>query len=1238
MFTADGKRLLCIPDGRTLVAYVVPDGVESIDDGAFSGQSNLARVEIPKTVTAIGENAFWLGAFLTLYGPVADCTAKTYAHDHGLGYNEYRVTFWDGDAELLSALVTAGETIESLTDVVNDYCTFGGWYRDADLTDAWDFEQDTMPAKDLNLYLKWNSDFAVSSSDHGLTITGYVGSSNQIRIPSEIDGTAVVAIADGAFVSTEEKPIASLDIPDSVTTIDTAAASGNPELVIVGNAGSAAESFAQTAGFAFEKRLYQIRYDSNGGTQIQPASYIAGEAVVQPAPVKRNYVFLGWYKDPSLADPWESTDVMPAEDVTLYAKWGLINKSIQGTFSYEMLHDGTISIAAYSGSSSMTNLTIPSEIDGYTVSAISDYAFSDDKYLLKISIPDTVTRIGAYAFADSAIREISGGSNVISLGEACFAGAAGLLQAFLPSGVTEIPDFCFSACASITELALSSSIVSVGDYAFNGCSYLSSVTVPESVQTIGAYAFADCQKLKSVELPSSMLGMNEQYFGNAAIHYYAASMLKFVALQQTTKASVHLAWNEVAGADGYQLYRKIGTEGAYSLVKSVNGTQTDNFSLTSGKTYYYKVVAYQQNGSEKKSIAASDEVGIRIAYLTTPDITEITQSSEDSAQMSWSGINGAQSYEIWRAYSRDGEYTLLKTVNGTSTTNTGLIGGRDYFYKIRALYQADGDVEYSAFSSSFEFHMPLLFVTVPQNVYARETAAGTVYLSWDAVAGADGYCVYRQRGNGKMALVKTITDPSCYNYGLKSGETYSYQVAAYYYEGSQEKHTECSEPVRVKILPVATPQIKTVSQSAANAALITWSSVGVADGYELYRSRSENGTYYLMKSVEGIAATNYNLTLGATYFYKVRAYVNQEGGGREYGEFSNVMNVTIEDLAQTRIKSVVQADTSSAKVTWAATAGAEGYEIWRSVNDTKQFELVRTTSGFAIQDRDLKDGQTYYYKVRAYKTAEDGSMLYGGYSQALSVKVIAMPVLRTVAQESASSARIIWDKIPSAEGYELWRSEDQGKNYTCIKSISTSDTINYKLTLGAVYLYKVRAYYTTENGVKMYSSFSKPMTLKVMGLPNVTSVAQNGSNGVKLVWAQAEYADGYELWRSDSEGSAYTRIKEVTGTSTVNFGLEEGSRYLYMLRPYSVVNGKKIYGSFGSAMGITILHTPVFSSIQQLGTSSCEIKWEAVPGATGYKLYRAASEDGNYKLVKTITDTTTRNYSLTSDTLSLIHI
>lgn len=114
-----------------------------------------------------------------------------------------------------------------------------------------------------------------------------------------------------------------------------------------------------------------------------------------------------------------------------------------------------------------------------------------------VSIPNTVTTIGKYAFAKCGDFPLSLPESVEILDDYAFSESQ-LVQIILPDGVKVIGNNAF-LYSNINFIELSESLIQIGEYSFSGCSNLSSITIPGSVETIGDCAFINCGALKDVE-------------------------------------------------------------------------------------------------------------------------------------------------------------------------------------------------------------------------------------------------------------------------------------------------------------------------------------------------------------------------------------------------------------------------------------------------------------------------------------------------------------------------------------------------------------------------------------------------------------------------------------------------------------------------------------------------------------------------------------------------------------------
>ena len=200
----------------------------------------------------------------------------------------------------------------------------------------------------------------------------------------------------------------------------------------------------------------------------------------------------------------------------------------------------------YLNNKKVENLTIPD-----SVTSIGDYAFEDCRSLTSVTIPTSVTSIGSSAFSEcTSLTSITTPDSVTSIGNAAFAGCTSLTSITIPNSVTSIRDFAFGRCTSLTGITIPDSVTSIDISAFSYCRSLTSVTIPTSVTSIGRYAFSECTSLTSVTIPTSVTSIGGYAFEecknltirtpeNSAAHKYAKSEgINYYLTSVTTQPSV----------------------------------------------------------------------------------------------------------------------------------------------------------------------------------------------------------------------------------------------------------------------------------------------------------------------------------------------------------------------------------------------------------------------------------------------------------------------------------------------------------------------------------------------------------------------------------------------------------------------------------------------------------------------------------------------------------------------------
>ncbi len=174
-----------------------------------------------------------------------------------------------------------------------------------------------------------------------------------------------------------------------------------------------------------------------------------------------------------------------------------------------------------------------------------------------------------------------------------------------------------------------------------------------------------------------------------------------VKVSSNSYNSNKLSWNKVTGSSGYEVLRATSKTGTYKLVKTITSGSTVSYTdtkLATGKTYYYKVRAYRTVDKKRVYSSYSSIVSAK-PVLKTPSV-KLTSGSK-KATIKWEKISGASGYEVYRATSKSGKYSKIKTITKNSTVsyvNSSLTKNKTYYYKVRAYRTVNGKKIYSSYS------------------------------------------------------------------------------------------------------------------------------------------------------------------------------------------------------------------------------------------------------------------------------------------------------------------------------------------------------------------------------------------------------------------------------------------------------------------------------------------------------------------------------------------------------------
>lgn len=478
LFNHSQTALIAWPPANPAASYVIPNGVTTIEDGAFAECTNLISVTIPTSVTSIGASTFeddynlislyfegnapgiGTGAFF------GDFDACAYYPPGASGWTTFPTipaTPASGSLQVIispSAAINAGaqwqvdngpwQNVETvMTNLATGahtvtFNTFDGWSPTTPLSQSVSISPNSFTTITAN-FVPTNFDYSISQGT--VTINAYLGTNAVVSIPGVLSDLPVTGIAAFAFPFAEGS-LTSVTIPASVTNIDGDTFYDCTNLSEI-NADPQNPAYTSVNGVLFNK---------SETTLVQYPAGLVGSYVVP-------------------------TDVTNIEDA--FAGCLLTNVTLSASVA-------NIDPNAFLGCSGLAAINVASANPAY--GSLGGVLFNKMQTII-VQFPPGLT--GSYVIPGTV-------TNIGSSFDGC-----SLSHLAIPGSVTSIEDL--SGCHALAGVSLSNGVASIGAFAFNGDAALASVVIPASVTYIGQPAFYQCYGLTNITVAAGNPNYSSAY-------------------------------------------------------------------------------------------------------------------------------------------------------------------------------------------------------------------------------------------------------------------------------------------------------------------------------------------------------------------------------------------------------------------------------------------------------------------------------------------------------------------------------------------------------------------------------------------------------------------------------------------------------------------------------------------------------------------------------------------------------
>ena len=380
-----------------------------------------------------------------------------------------------------------------------------------------------------------------------------------------------------------------------------------------------------------------------------------------------------------------------------------------------------------------------------------------------------------------------------------------------------------------------------------------------------------------------------------------------------------------------------------------------------------------------------------------------------------------------------------------------------------------------------------------------------------------------------------------------------------------------------------------------------WNKVAGAKGYYVYRKGGSLSAY----EWEKIATIKSGSTLSYTdkkakssnwnYTYTVKAYNGKSYSGHD------ALGLDFDYIVAPSLKKATPYY-GGMKIEW----GIENeniveYCVYRKDNN-KWVKIGETRNKYFI-DTTAVSNKSYTYTVKALSDTNAGAYS----SKGITAKFIATPEISPITFNTKDASVVKWTKVTGAAGYKVYRKINDASGWSLIATVKGGTKTTYNDTVqkesGSTYTYTVRAYDSAnKTGYYMLNGVTGTFLSKPSFIASQIAT-EDGSLAIGVSWQPVAGAEFYNVYKRVPGEDWVLVAEKTTELSYVDTDVECAKTYDYAVRALTSKGDISNYNTV-SAYAATI---PALDDVI-VEESGAKLNWNAVEGATSYKIYRMAKD------------------------------